>query len=294
MMPFKKLAMRLGALIIAILVGFSLRYTLVSHGTVQTAAASEEPIEMVVLMYHSINSNPNRVGDYTITPDALRTDLEFLQREGYSTVVMADLIAYVHDGTPLPEKPVMITFDDGYYNNYLNAFPLLQEFNMKAVVSIICYETDRYSELEEKSEKYSHLTWPMIQEMMDSGLVEFQNHSYNLHKSGSGARKGIGKNQGESTQAYRESIGADLEKAQQRYTEMTGWTPTTFTYPFGTVSEDSYEVLRELGFLASLDAQGRVFRVSRDESCLWRIPRYNRPWGTSAEQIFAKAFAQKK
>ena len=134
----------------------------------------------------------------------------------------------------------------------------------------------------------------MIQEMMDSGLVEFQNHSYNMHKSGSGARKGIGKNQGESTQAYRESIGADLEKAQQRYTEMTGWTPTTFTYPFGTVSEDSYEVLRELGFLASLDAQGRVFRVSRDESCLWRIPRYNRPWGTSAEQIFAKAFAQKK
>ena len=77
MMPFKKLAMRLGALIIAILIGFSLRYTLVSRGTVQTAAASEEPIEMVVLMYHSINSNPNRVGDYTITPDALRTDLEF-------------------------------------------------------------------------------------------------------------------------------------------------------------------------------------------------------------------------
>ena len=258
------------------------------------AAALREQQRLPILMYHSVLKDPSRAGDYVVSPDTLEADLAYLKSNGYESVVMADVIAYVEGKAALPRKPVMITFDDGYYNNYLNAFPLLQEFNMKAVVSIICYETDRYSELEEKSEKYSHLTWPMIQEMMDSGLVEFQNHSYNLHKSGSGARKGIGKNQGESTQAYRESIGADLEKAQQRYTEMTGWTPTTFTYPFGTVSEDSYEVLRELGFLASLDAQGRVFRVSRDESCLWRIPRYNRPWGTSAEQIFAKAFAQKK
>ena len=73
----------------------------------------------------------------------------------------------MEQGTPLPEKPVMITFDDGYYNNYLNAFPLLQEFQMKAVISIIVSETDKYSELDENRENYSHLTWPQIQEMMD-------------------------------------------------------------------------------------------------------------------------------
>ena len=125
---------------------------------------------------------------------------------------------------------------------------------------------------------------------MDSGLVEFQNHSYNLHKTGGSGRKGVGKIKGESAAHYQKVIREDIQKAQERYHEMTGWTPTTFTYPFGAVSEDSYDVLKELGFCASLDAQSKVFRVTREESCLWRIPRYNRSNKTSAEAIFRKAF----
>jgi len=53
----------------------------------------------------------------------------------------------------------MITFDDGYYNNYLYAYPLLKEYGMKAVISPICIETDKYSELNENHETYSLLTW---------------------------------------------------------------------------------------------------------------------------------------
>ena len=62
-----------------------------------------------------------------------------------------------HCGTPLPEKPIVITFDDGYYNNYLNVFPLLQEYQAKAVISIIGKETDRYSQLDENKENYENL-----------------------------------------------------------------------------------------------------------------------------------------
>lgn len=253
-------------------------------------AQNEKPITMAVLMYHSVVDNEAKAGSYVITPAAFRKDLEYLKNEGYTTVVMADLIDYVKNGTPLPEKPVMLTFDDGYYNNYLHVFPLLKEYNMKAVVSIICRETDRYSELNENRENYSHLTWEMINEMIDSGLVEFQNHTYDLHKL-DGPRRGVGKNDGESTAVYCESIRADIERAQQRYQEMTGWTPTTFTYPFGTVSSDSYSVLKELNFSASFDAQGKPFHLTRDPECLWRIPRYNRPWGTTAEEILRKAFS---
>jgi len=261
-----------------------------ARAVVSAVDAAQKPIELPVLMYHSINSKESKAGDYVITPAALRGDLEWLQKNGYHTVVVQDLLDYVEQGTPLPEKPVMITFDDGYYNNYLNAFPLLKEFQMKAVISIIVGQTDKYSELDENRENYSHLTWDQIKEMMDSGLIEFQNHSYDLHQSGGGGkRKGVGKKKGESTEAYQQAIREDVEKGQLRFVEMTGYAPIAFTYPFGTVSEDSYGVLEELGFRATLDAQGKLFHLTRDPKCLRRIPRYNRPWGKTAQQIIEKA-----
>ncbi len=256
---------------------------------VSVEAAAQEPIGLPVLMYHSINSREKKAGDYVITPEALRSDLLWLKEEGYQTVVVQDLIDYVETGAPLPEKPVMITFDDGYYNNYLNAFPILQELQMKAVISIIISETDKYSQLDENRENYSHLTWEQVNEMMDSGLIEFQSHSYSLHKNRGSGRKGIGKKRGESTEEYQQAIREDVEKGQQRFVEMTGYAPTAFTYPFGAVSEDSYPVLEELGFRATLDAQGKLFHITRDPACLRRIPRYNRPWGTTAQKIIEKA-----
>ena len=132
-----------------------------------------QEVRLPVLMYHGVHSNPKKAGDYVITPQALEEDLLYLQRQGCTTVVMSDLIAYVQQGAPLPEKPVMITFDDGYYNNYLNAYPLLQKYQMKAVISIIVGETDKYSELDENKENYSHITWDMINEMMESDIIEF-------------------------------------------------------------------------------------------------------------------------
>lgn len=262
-----------------------------AQATISTAEAAQRPIDLPVLMYHSINSKESKAGEYVITPAALREDLEWLTKNGFHTVVVQDLIDYVEQGVPLPEKPVMLTFDDGYYNNYLNAFPLLQEFQMKAVISIIISETDKYSQLDENRENYSHLTWDQIGEMMESGLIEFQSHSYSLHKNGSGDRKGISKKSGETTEQYQRAVREDVETGQLRFVEMTGYAPTAFTYPFGAVSEDSYPVLEELGFRATLDAQGKLFRLTRDPACLRRIPRYNRRWGRTARQIIEKAMA---
>ena len=63
-------------------------------------------------MYHSILKDPQRTGDYVISPEQLEKDLIYLQNHGYTTVLLADLIAYVHEGTPLPDKPIVLTFDD--------------------------------------------------------------------------------------------------------------------------------------------------------------------------------------
>ena len=75
-------------------------------------------VQVPVIMYHAVIDDSRRLGQYVVSPAELESDFAWLQRNGYTAVLSEDLIRYVEDGTPLPEKPVLITFDDGYYNNW--------------------------------------------------------------------------------------------------------------------------------------------------------------------------------
>ena len=78
---------------------------------------SEERVTLPIIMYHSILKDDARQGKYVVSPEVLARDLDALEARGCETVTVRDLIAYTRDGAPLPAKPVMLTFDDGYYNN---------------------------------------------------------------------------------------------------------------------------------------------------------------------------------
>ena len=95
-------------------------------------AQTGKTVELPIIMYHSVLKS--RSGDYIVHPSELENDLKYIKENGYETVVMADLINFVYEGVELPEKPIMITFDDGYYNNLGYAVPLLQKYGMKAVI----------------------------------------------------------------------------------------------------------------------------------------------------------------
>lgn len=84
----------------------------------------ENGIPLPVLMYHSVFSG--RHSDYVVPPEVLESDLAYLSDHGYQAVLVSDLVEYVYNGKALPEKPVMITFDDGYYNNLEQCLPLLE------------------------------------------------------------------------------------------------------------------------------------------------------------------------
>ena len=197
---------------------------------------------------------------------------------------MKDLIDFVETGKKLPEKPIVLTFDDGYSNNYLYAFPLLKKYSSKAVLSIIGYYTDLYTKTPDENPSYSHVTWGDIKKMLDSGLWEVQNHSYNLHTTDKG-RDGTKKKRGESDQAYKALLTKDLGKFQERFRENTGTTPTTFTYPFGSVSNASFDILKEMGFKATLSCESGMNTISRDPECLYMLKRYLRTPKKSAESI---------
>ena len=107
-----KLLLFLTLLVIILTVGISI-----------VLANSEDYIEVPIIMYHSILKDSSRSNKYTVTPAVLEEDLKYIKDKGYTTVTIADLISYVYNDTPLPEKPIVLTFDDGHYNNYGYLFP---------------------------------------------------------------------------------------------------------------------------------------------------------------------------
>lgn len=244
-------------------------------------------VRLPILMYHSILKDPAQAGDYVLSPEVLRADLAYLKEHGYETVTVADLLAYVDTGAALPEKPVMITFDDGYYNNYLYAYPLLQEQGMKAVISIIGNQTALFTENGQENAYWSYLSTARCLEMVQDGTVEIQNHSYDLHTYGE--RRGCLRTRGEDVASYRALLQHDTRETQTLLEDAGLPAPTCYTYPFGSLSEESESVMREMGFRCTLGCQEGMNLVTRDPEDLYRMKRYNRPSGISTGAFMQKA-----
>lgn len=259
--------------------------------SVSPASEETEGVEIPIVMYHSVLKDRARLGKYVISPDEFESDLKYLKDNGYTTILMEDLINYTQGGE-LPEKPVLLTFDDGYYNNYLYAFELAKQYEAKFVISPIGFYADQYTDTPDENAYYSHATWPQLQEMRESGLVEIENHSYNLHKS-NGSRLGVKKVSGETDAQYEKMLTEDVLKAQEEIEGHVGVRPTTFVYPFGAVSKGTPEIIRKLGFTATLSCEEHISTVTRDPESLFDLGRYLRVSGPSSEKFFEKTMKLK-
>ncbi|MCL2617456.1 MAG: polysaccharide deacetylase family protein [Defluviitaleaceae bacterium] len=238
--------------------------------------------EVPVIMYHLVTTNPKYIGKHGITPEELEADLKFLKDNGYNTVLIDDLVRFVEKRRPLPDKPIVLTFDDGRFSDHLYLFPLLESMKMKAVLSIIGTETDEYSGSD--SLKKPHMGWEQVVELSKSGLLEIQCHSYDLH-----GHTGSGKRKGESLEAYQARLKADLAKNHALIKKHTGSAPTAFTYPLGIISKGSQEVLQELGIKASFSCyEGMNIVTQGDSNSLFMMKRANRPSGESVKTILRR------
>ena len=113
----------------------------------------------------------------------------------------------------LPEKPVMITFDDGYYNNLIYVLPLLKKYDMKAVISIVGSFTERAQELNDQNPAYAHMIWADIKALAASGYVEIGSHSYALHSVDKGREGGTAQDVG-SVCGIREGFDGGHQQAK--------------------------------------------------------------------------------
>lgn len=248
---------------------------------------SSDVIELPIIMYHSVLKDTALSGKYIITPTTLINDIKYLKENGYTFVSIEELINYTQSQGELPEKPVILTFDDGCYNNYGYVKPILEKYDAKAVFSVVGSYTDEYSKSNIANLTYGYMRWTDIYDLFLSSRIEVGNHSYNFHSTDKG-RKGAMKKNGENSAEYKNIFYADTEKAQERFLEKTGFSPIIYTYPFGAASNESEEVIKEMGFKASLSCNEGINLITRDPNCLFMLKRYNRPSGINTSDFFAK------
>ena len=248
--------------------------------------ADSEDVLLPIIMYHEVR--PDRTGKDSILPGEFEADLKYLRENGYTCITVSRLIAYVYDGDPLPDRPVMISFDDGYLNNYVYAFPLLKKYSSKAVLSVIAGAADEFTKTGDEDPAYAHLSWPRLLEMADSGLIELQNHSYDMHKPA--PRVGCCRMAGETQSEFEIAFTADAGRAQEALYEHTGAAASAFTYPYGLSSPFSDAILEEMGFRASLSCDFGINRITHDPRCLFMLKRICRSHGSDPEELIARAY----
>lgn len=239
-----------------------------------------------IYMYHQVLKNGK--SDYIVTPDLFERDLAELKNRGYTSVLPSDVIAFSEGRADLPKKPVLITFDDGHYNNVYYCEEILQRYNFKAVINIIGQFSD-YSTTsgDHSNPAYSHLTWEQIKETAQKGVFEFGNHTFNMHNYK--PRHGIKQRDGETSAAYSKAVKADIAKLQDYFIKKSGICPSTFAYPFGLYNDLSEKTLVESGFkmIYTCCHQQNLITKGRPNQ-LYRLCRFNRSPKLSSKDFLDK------
>jgi len=243
-----------------------------------------ESVNVPSVMYHLVINDRAKSGEYVITPDEFETDIIYFKNLGYTPVFVSEVAEYANGIGELPPKPILITFDDGYYNNYLNVFPIAAKYKVKINIALIGKYTRQYSESGEISEIYTHLTYDHIKEMKDSGLVEFGNHSYDLHKI-TALRRGVQKAGLESDDEYKTVLKDDFLNIHCDIKNKCDIEMKYFAYPYGFVSKEAERILRDMGYSAFLTCNEGENVIVKGSGSLSEIKRYNRPSGKDISHI---------
>ncbi|MDR2649107.1 MAG: polysaccharide deacetylase family protein [Clostridiales bacterium] len=246
--------------------------------------APPEPVNLPIIMYHQISENRGRLDTYIISPEEFEEDLKLFKDNGFTTITVSDLLRFVMKKKNLPEKPIMLTFDDGFESDYVYAFPLLKKYEMKAIFSIIGRFTDMFSEEGVvKHINYSHLSWDEIQEMYESGLADFHNHTYDMHVMGK--RRGALPRKYESDEDYQKIISDDLGKLNEEYKEHLGISPEAFACPFGCYNDRLKEAVRKTGLSVILSSSQKMNTLTGDPEELLKLNRFLREHNKSMEKL---------
>lgn len=238
------------------------------------SSLQDDSVKLPILMYHSVLKSKN--GVYIVSPAQLEQDFKRIIDSGYTAVTCDQVIDYVDGKCKLPAKPILITFDDGHYNNIYYALPLLKKYGLTATLNVI----GKFSDFSTTSgdidnPNYSHVTWDEVAEMANGGVMDIGNHTYNMHNYK--PRFGLSQKQGETDEQYVSALRNDIGKLQKILFEATGKQCRVLAYPFGKYNTIAEQTLVDMGFRMMFTCNEGVSTITRGKpESLYKLKRINR------------------
>lgn len=222
--------------------------------TIQTAFANDNLNQDIpVLCYHNVGPVTNT---FTVTPNILEAHFEYLKENGYTPITLEQYLSASERAEPLPPKPVMLTFDDGYQSFYTKVFPLLQKYQYPAMMAIVTSWLDHAP-----ADVAPTVTWEQLRIMENSGLVTLASHSHQAHRfaqmNPQGDRSALlaaleyQNGQYESPEDYHRRIRSDLKQSQNQFIKELGHPVKAMVWPYGASSRAAIDIALQEGFSAT-------------------------------------------
>lgn len=197
-------------------------------------AAAKTPATIPVLMYHRVIPEAPRHSHHGIwvTAQSFEQNLFSLKQRGYSPMTFEQYQLFLNGEIALPKKPIILTFDDGYEDNYIYAFPLLKKFRFPAVIFVVVDETRRTNFWDADEPQVPLMTNEQICEMSAAG-IEFGSHTV-THPN--------------LSQCSPEQIRSELTESKHMMEQLTGNKIISLAYPYGAVNEIMKYIAAETGY----------------------------------------------
>jgi len=251
-------------------------------------ARAELPAKLTVISYHEIaDQKDSLVPDIAVSPTNFVRQMDWLKNHGYQFVSVSDVLEDHEGKKPLPEKAVLITFDDGYQSVYTHAFPVLKLFNAPAVIAVVGSWLDVPSDGKVNFDgklipRSEFLTWDEIKEMAGSGLVEVGSHTYDMHHGTLSNPQGNMQPMAtarrylpelkhyEEESVYRKRIIADLRRNNEEIMKHGLHSPRVIAWPYGRYNVELREAAEKLGMPIGLTLDDGP---NSEDTPLWGLRR---------------------
>ncbi|MBU0534185.1 MAG: polysaccharide deacetylase family protein [Candidatus Omnitrophica bacterium] len=216
-------------------------------------------MKVPILFYHKI-SQPNpkaKVSALYVTPYNFRRQMRYLKWRGYKTISLYELLNWLDGTKKLPSKSIILTFDDGYEDNYTYAFPILKEFRFSATIFLITKDIGGLSGWinSEETIKEPLLSWDKIKEMANYG-IDFQPHTH-THPS--------------LPKLDKEKIKKELVISREIIEKQLGKKADFLCYPYGHFNSGVQQILKEVGYKCALTTKRGIVKQNDNLYALNRI-----------------------
>ena len=211
----------------------------------------QRQVRVPILMYHYVEDPPPDADvwrrDLSVPPSRFEAQLRYLEEQGYQSITLNDLALYLTVGAPLPPKPIILTFDDGYADAYTHAFPLLQAHGFVGTFFLITGQID--------ANNPDFLSWAEVEEMAAAGM-RFEPHSFDHPDL---------RNRGFQFLVFQ-TLGP-----KQAIEQRTGEPCRFFAYPSGRYDQYVIDVLRSADYWGAVLTEQGATHDSDDLFLLRRV-----------------------